>query len=466
MSVHGALLHRDDRVIRDLDVLRTDLGAALGDVAEPEPLVLDRVLLAIGVRVQRMHVQFGGPDEEARPGERRLVLLVVADHVAGVLAEEALDALAELLRALHVDLLHPVLAGLEVGRGSEGRHLARLGVVEGHVGHQVADHREGTQWGDRDGLVLLVHRHAGHATEAGLAVDLHRAGAALAGLAVPPHREVRRLGGLEPVDDVEDDLALVHLDLEVLQLAAGGVAAPDPEIAYRAHHSPSLAGWYDASSSSVMYFFSSDSSKSPSSSARSVGTGLRASATSPVGVAEQTRLTWRHSGSICGKSSRVCPPRDSSRSSAARAVHSETSTMLRRSSARCQPGLNRRPPGADTFGIRSLRSLISLSDSSSSDLRRMIPTRSCMTCWRSCQTSYGFSPPSRVSGASAVSTAASTESAGTAGRSASRSTYKAAYSPARLPNTSRSDSEVPPSRLDPCTPPETPPAANTALTGL
>src|SRR5205814_7162536 len=132
-----------------------------------------------------------------------------------------------------------------------------LGVVERHVGDQVADHREGTQRGDRDGLALGERRHAGHAAQPRLAVDLHRARAALAGLAVPAHREIGCLGGLEPVDDVEDDLALVDLDLEVLQLAAGLVTAPDPEMAYRAHHSPSFVGWYPASSSSVTYFFSS-----------------------------------------------------------------------------------------------------------------------------------------------------------------------------------------------------------------
>src|SRR5256885_10148309 len=54
-----------------------------------------------------------------------LVLLVVAYHVAGVLAEEALDALAELLRALHVDLRHPVVAGLDVDGWREGRSEER-----------------------------------------------------------------------------------------------------------------------------------------------------------------------------------------------------------------------------------------------------------------------------------------------------------------------------------------------------
>ena len=67
------------------------------------------MLLAV-LGVERVHVELGVADEEPRPGERRLVLLVVADDVAGVLAQEALDALAELLAALDVDLLHPELA--------------------------------------------------------------------------------------------------------------------------------------------------------------------------------------------------------------------------------------------------------------------------------------------------------------------------------------------------------------------
>jgi hypothetical protein len=37
------------------------------------------------------------------------------------------------------------------------------------------------------------------------------------------------------VDDVEHDLAVVHLDLEVLQLAAGVVTAPDAEVTIASH---------------------------------------------------------------------------------------------------------------------------------------------------------------------------------------------------------------------------------------
>ena len=79
---------------------------------------------------------------------------------------------------------------------------------------------------------------------------------------------------------------------------------------------------------------------------------------------EQTRLSWRHFGSIAGKSSRVCPPRLSSRSSAALATHSLTSSMLRRSSARCQPGLNCRCPS--TLTVRGPLAVSSASRASAS----------------------------------------------------------------------------------------------------
>ena len=226
LHVRHALLHRDDRVVRDLDVLRADLGAALGDVAHADAVLGLGVAAAVEL-VGRVHVELGQPDEEPRAGEGFLVVLVVTDHVAHVLAHEALDALAELLAALHVDLLHPQLARLGAGRRRERRHLPRLGVVERHVGDQVPDDREGPQRGHRDRLGLGEGVHPGHAHQPGLAVDLGAAGAALAGLAVPADGQVRGLGRLQPVDDVEDDLALVHLDLELLQHAAGVVAAPD-----------------------------------------------------------------------------------------------------------------------------------------------------------------------------------------------------------------------------------------------
>src|SRR5207249_10592599 len=62
------LLEGDDPVVGDVDVLGADLGAALGDVAEPD----SGVLLAEGrtiARVQRMHVEARALHEETRPRE-------------------------------------------------------------------------------------------------------------------------------------------------------------------------------------------------------------------------------------------------------------------------------------------------------------------------------------------------------------------------------------------------------------
>ena len=93
-AVGDALLERDERVVGDVDVLGAHLGAALGDVAVAQAVVVDGHLAAVD-GVERVHVQLGDPHEEARTGERGLVLLVVTHRVAGVVAQEALDALAE-----------------------------------------------------------------------------------------------------------------------------------------------------------------------------------------------------------------------------------------------------------------------------------------------------------------------------------------------------------------------------------
>src|SRR6476620_9827403 len=97
VAADDSLLHRDDRVVGDFDVLGADLRTALRDVAHPDALLVAGEVRTVLARVERVHLELGGPDEEARPREGLLVVLVVAHDVARVLAEEALDALAELL---------------------------------------------------------------------------------------------------------------------------------------------------------------------------------------------------------------------------------------------------------------------------------------------------------------------------------------------------------------------------------
>ena len=70
-----------------VDACRTYLGAALGDVAVADAeVILDLRNSAHGV--QRVHLEIGESDEEARAGEL-VELLVLAQNMAGVYAEHA-----------------------------------------------------------------------------------------------------------------------------------------------------------------------------------------------------------------------------------------------------------------------------------------------------------------------------------------------------------------------------------------
>src|SRR6187431_1620156 len=93
--IHDAFLQRDDCVVRDRDVLRTNLRAALRDIAQADAVAVLQVLQAIR-GVERVHLQGGDVYEEAWSDEL-VVHVVIAQDVAHVLAEEALDALAEFL---------------------------------------------------------------------------------------------------------------------------------------------------------------------------------------------------------------------------------------------------------------------------------------------------------------------------------------------------------------------------------
>src|SRR5213594_2843073 len=224
VAVGHPLLERDDPVVGDVDVLGAHLGAALRDVAEAHAGLLPHELRPIA-GIERVHVEAGQLDEEARPREILLLLLVVADDVADVLAQEALDALVELLDAIDVLLHHPIGAVGLRRLQAERRDLLGLLVVVRHVGDEIADQREGPDRRDADGLAGREGVHPGHAHEPRLAVDLRAARAALAGLAVPPAGQVARLGGLQAMDHVEDDHALVEVDVVGLEFTAAAIPA-------------------------------------------------------------------------------------------------------------------------------------------------------------------------------------------------------------------------------------------------
>src|SRR5690242_3481349 len=270
-AVGHPLLQRDDAVVGDVDVLGADLGAALGDVAESDAgLLADELAPVAGI--ERMHLEPRDLDEKPGAGELLLVLLVVADDVADVLAQEALDALVELLPAIDIFLHHSVLAVRVRRLEPQRRDLLGLLVVVGDVGDEVTDQGKGPDGRDRDRLVLLEDVHPGHAHEPGLAVDLRAARAALAGLAVPAAREVVGLGGLDPVNEVEHHHALAGLDPVFLEAPALGTAPEHPH-RERGHH---FLSWKRARSSGGIW-----------------GRGSRRSSIDPL-RSRSTRLTEPH----------------------------------------------------------------------------------------------------------------------------------------------------------------------------
>src|ERR1035437_9844478 len=118
--VRLALLERDDRVVGDVDVFRAQLGAALGDVATPEPTLGARLLGAIE-DVLGMHLQPRDTHEEPRSIELVRQPMGAVD-VAHILAQVALDALAELVEPVDVRLLDAPRRAV-VRRRGERRNL-------------------------------------------------------------------------------------------------------------------------------------------------------------------------------------------------------------------------------------------------------------------------------------------------------------------------------------------------------
>src|SRR5438552_6552293 len=377
-----------------------------------------------------MHFERGDPHEEAGAAELPL-LPVVPEDVADVLAEEALDALAELLHAVDVGLRH-----LPIGAGArrERRDLPVDFVVPGNVRHEVPENRKRLHRRHDDRPVGRQRIHPGFARQPRPAVDLGRARPALARLAVPAHGEVRSEIALDVMERVQDDHSRRDRDAVLDEFSAVRRPAKDPEDRF-------LHG------ASRIVFRSGGGS----------GTGRSDSSMAPP-----TRLTtmffFPHVGSLLAKSVRLWAPRLSSRRSALRATASETVSIAFRSRARCQPGLKSLEPSTRIRSQRSRNSRIFARPLSRSSRLRKIPTRLCIVSVRSRCTAYGLSPSGRSKNAS-ISAVASSICRSSNAPGPVRPARSAAASPARRPKTSRSESELPPSRFAPWSPAATSPAA-------
>jgi len=84
------------------------LVAALCDVAIANSLGVSQFLQPI-FGIERMHLQRRHVNQKARP-DKFVVHLMVAQHVANILAEKTFDAFPEFLNPIDVGLLHPPCA--------------------------------------------------------------------------------------------------------------------------------------------------------------------------------------------------------------------------------------------------------------------------------------------------------------------------------------------------------------------
>src|SRR5271154_144874 len=115
ISVHDALLQRNDGIVRDMDVLGTNFRAALRNIAVAQPQLILQHLQARN-SIQRMHLESRYAYKESRPAKLRL-LVVIAQNVANVLAQEALNTLSKFLHPVSIFLIKlPVRPRLRLER--------------------------------------------------------------------------------------------------------------------------------------------------------------------------------------------------------------------------------------------------------------------------------------------------------------------------------------------------------------
>ena len=139
--------------------------------------------------------------------------------MADVLAEEAFNAFPHFLSLLYLMLLHSPPVFCILRPRLEARYGFVIRVVLGNIGHEVLNYRNSLHRGYRDRPLVFIIRDTCHASELWLTVDFSTTGSTLTGLTIPPHSEIRCLLGLDAVDCVENDHALINIDSVAFKLA-------------------------------------------------------------------------------------------------------------------------------------------------------------------------------------------------------------------------------------------------------
>src|SRR5947209_4362805 len=103
--VHYAFLQRNDRIVGNLNIFGANLSAAFRNVAVPDTLRLPQLLNPV-FGIKWMHLQRGYVHQKPRTNEL-VVLVMIAQDVADILAEKTFDAFPEFFDPIDIALLHP-----------------------------------------------------------------------------------------------------------------------------------------------------------------------------------------------------------------------------------------------------------------------------------------------------------------------------------------------------------------------
>lgn len=134
--IYDALFQRNNGVVGDVDTFRTDFCAAFGNIAEADALRLAQVREPV-FGIERMHFQSGDVNKKSRADEF-IMKVMIAEHMADILAQEAFDAFAKFLDAIYIALVHaPRAVGSIRAAGLKRLDFLLDAKIPGNIRYQV-----------------------------------------------------------------------------------------------------------------------------------------------------------------------------------------------------------------------------------------------------------------------------------------------------------------------------------------